>query len=217
MPDSHNAGDFGSFLIGAPHEYGIEAEQLTHRTDGHMDIDAARAGAILICPVKVPGGGVYMGDMHALQGDGEIAGHTADVSGTVTLQVHLIKGLNIDGPILFPVQEDLPYLAQPLSNEEKIRAHAVAQSWGMDGVEASIPISIVGTGPDLNSATDNGLERAAALLDTTVPAIKNRATITGAIEIGRHPGVIQVTFRAPAAKLAEKGLLDFAIDQYGAP
>lgn len=217
MPDSHNAGDFGSFLIGAPHEYGIEAEQLTHRTDGHMDIDAARAGAILICPVKTPGGGVYMGDMHALQGDGEIAGHTADVSGTVTLQVHLIKGLNIDGPILFPVQEDLPYLAQPLSNEEKIRAHAVAQSWGMDGVEASIPISIVGTGPDLNSATDNGLERAAALLDTTVPAIKNRATITGAIEIGRHPGVIQVTFRAPAAKLAEKGLLDFAIDQYGSP
>src|SRR5207249_2526365 len=102
LPDSHNAGDFGSFLIGAPHEYGIAAEQLQHRTDGHLDVDAVRAGAILICPVKVPGGGVYLGDMHALQGDGEIAGHTCDVSGTVTLQVQVIKGLNVDGPILLP-------------------------------------------------------------------------------------------------------------------
>ncbi len=51
--------------------------------------------------------------MHALQGDGEIAGHTCDVSGTVTLQVHLIKGLAIEGPVLLPVVEDLPYLARP--------------------------------------------------------------------------------------------------------
>lgn len=112
IPDSHNAGDFGTFLIGAPHEYALTAEQLELRTDGHMDIDAVRTGAILICPVKVPSGGVYMGDMHALQGDGEIAGHTCDVSGTVTLQVHVLKGLNIDGPILFPVIEDLPFLAR---------------------------------------------------------------------------------------------------------
>ena len=87
MPDSHNAGDFGTFLVGAPHAYGIEAGDLVHRTDGHMDIDAVRAGSILICPVKVPGGGVYLGDMHAMQGDGEIAGHTTDVSGTVNLPV----------------------------------------------------------------------------------------------------------------------------------
>ena len=141
IPDSHNAGDFGSFLIGAPHEYAITAEQLTqHRTDGHMDIDAARAGAILICPVKTPGGGVYLGDMHALQGDGEIAGHTCDVSGTVTLQVHLLKGLGIDGPILFPLVEDLPFMAKPLTAAERVQAQAVADDWGTV-VEESAPIS----------------------------------------------------------------------------
>src|SRR3954453_20101624 len=123
MPDSHNAGYFGSFLIGAPHAFAISAEELDrHRTDGHMDIDAVRAGAILVCPVKVPGGGVYMGDMHALQGDGEIAGHTSDVSGTVTLEVEVIKDLALDGPLLFPVAEDLPFLARPLSDAEKARA-----------------------------------------------------------------------------------------------
>ena len=214
LPDSHNAGDFGSFLVGAPHPQAVTAEQLAHRTDGHMDCDSVRAGSILICPVKVAGGGVYLGDMHALQGDGEIAGHTADVSGTVTLQVHVIKGLNIDGPILFPVQEDLPFLAQPLSAEERTRAEEVVKQWGMDGIEESQPVSVIGTGPDLNAATDNGLARAAELLDTTVPEIMNRATITGAIEIARHPGVVQVTFRAPSSKLEEKGLINYANDQY---
>ena len=80
MPDSHNAGDFGTFLIGAPHEYTMTEDELDiHRTDGHMDISRVREGAVLICPVKVAGGGVYVGDMHAMQGDGEIAGHTTDV------------------------------------------------------------------------------------------------------------------------------------------
>jgi len=217
MPDSHNAGDFGAFLIGAPHRYAMTAEELAAaKTDGHMDIDAVRAGAILICPVKVDGGGVYLGDMHALQGDGEIAGHTCDVSGTVTLQVEVVKGLGIDGPVLLPVTEDLPYLARPLSAEERLRAETLARRYGVDRIEESLPISVIGTGPDLNSATDNGLARAAALLDMSVPEVMNRATISGAIEIGRAPGVVQVTFRAPVDRLEARGLADYAREQYGA-
>ena len=214
MPDSHNAGDFGTFLVGAPHPQAITADDLKHRTDGHMDIDAVRAGSILVCPVKVPGGGIYMGDMHAMQGDGEIAGHTTDVSGTVTLQVHVLKGLDIDGPIIFPVEEDLPFLAKPISDAERALAEQVASEWGMAGVEDAVPISVVGTGPDLNSATENGLERSAELLGVTVPEIRNRATITGSIEIGRAPGVVQVTFLAPSDKMGELGLLGLANDMY---
>ena len=126
--------------------------------------------------------------MHALQGDGEIAGHTCDVSGTVTLEVEVIKGLDIDGPVLFPVAEDLPFLARPLTEEERIRALALARRHGVEALEETAPISVVGTGPDLNAATDNGLARAAELLDMTVPEVMNRATVTGAIEIGRAPG-----------------------------
>jgi formamidase len=216
IPDSHNAGDFGSFLVGAPHAYALTADELAeHRTDGHLDIDAVRAGAILICPVKVPGGGVYMGDMHALQGDGEIAGHTCDVSGTVSLQVEVIKGLGIDGPLLFPLEEDLPYLARPLSGDERSRAEGLAREWGLDELEESAPISVIGSGPDLNSATDNGLQRAAELLRMEVPEVMNRATIAGAIEIGRHPGVVQVTLRAPLDRLEERALTPYVRDQYG--
>jgi formamidase len=216
IPDSHNAGDFGAFLVGAPHRYAMIAPDLQrHKTDGHMDIDAVRAGAIVICPVKLDGAGVYLGDMHAMQGDGEIAGHTCDVSGTVTLEVERVPGLGIDGPLLFPRPEDLPYLARPLSESEREHAEALGRRYGVEEIERSLPISVVGTGPDLNSATDNGLARAGELLDMSVPEVRNRATITGAIEIGRHPGVVQVTFRAPLDRLEARGLLGYAVEQYG--
>jgi acetamidase/formamidase len=216
LPDSHNAGDFGAFLVGAPHRYAMAEDELAQaKTDGHLDIDAVRAGAILICPVKVDGGGVYLGDMHALQGDGEIAGHTCDVSGTVTLDVAVIKGLTIDGPVLLPVAEDLPYLARPLTADERTRAEALGRRYGVERIEDALPISVIGTGPDLNSATDNGLARAATLLDMTLPEVMNRATISGAIEIGRAPGVVQVTFRAPVDRLEARGLLGYAREQYG--
>jgi acetamidase/formamidase len=216
IPDSHNAGDFGAFLIGAPHRYAMSGAELErHKTDGHLDIDAVRAGAILVCPVKLDGAGVYLGDMHALQGDGEIAGHTCDVSGTVTLEVERVAGLGIDGPVLFPCREDLPFLARPLTPREQERAQALARRYGVTELERSLPISVIGTGPDLNSATDNGLARAGELLDMSVPEVRNRATITGAIEIGRHPGVVQVTFRAPVDRLEARGLAEFAVEQYG--
>jgi formamidase len=215
MPDSHNAGDFGSFLVGAPHEYAITAEQLELRTDGHMDIDAVRPGAIVIAPVKVPGAGIYFGDMHAMQGDGEIAGHTMDVSGTVTLRVNLLKKRTLEGPVLFPRLEDLPPLARPLDEVEMAKVRHLAAKWSLDKIEESAPISIVGSGPNLNSATEVGLRRAAELLSMTVPEVMNRATITGGIEIGRHPGVVQITFLAPLTAIEKVGLLPFVQEQYG--
>lgn len=214
FPDSHNAGDFGTFLVGAPHKYGIEAHQLESRTDGHMDIPWVREGAVLLCPVKVPGAGIYLGDMHALQGDGEIAGHTCDVSGIATLQVHILKGLNIPGPILLPKKEDLPVLAQPLSPREKDLALELARSWGLDQIEEDFPLSFVGTGANLNEATDNGLKRASQVLEMSLEEVKNRVTITGAIQIGRLPGVVTVTFRVPAEKLEKLNLLGLVEEQY---
>ena len=158
IPDSHNAGDFGSFLVGAPHRFALDAQELQkHKTDGHLDVDAVRAGSMLVCPVKIPGGGVYLGDMHAMQGDGEIAGHTADVAGTVTLQVEVIKGLGIDGPVLFPLAEDLPFLAKPLTRRGAHPGGGAGRARGRRrdrGVAADLGDR---HRPGPNSATDNGL------------------------------------------------------------
>lgn len=215
MPDSHNAGDFGSFLVGAPHEYAISDEELkAHKTDGHMDINRVRQGAIVICPVKVKGGGVYVGDVHAMQGDGEIAGHTADVSSTVTLKVKVIKNLNIDGPIILPLEEDLPYLAKPITACEREKAEVLGEKWGAKKLEVAAPISFVGTGQNLNLAIDNGLERAAKTLGISIPEVKNRSTINGALEIGRYPGTATVTFLAPVKLLEDIGIFDLVKEHY---
>ena len=74
---------------------------------------------------------------------------------------------------------------------------------------------MIGTAANLNAAIEKGLERAARLLDVSVAEIRNRATINGAIEIGRAPGIVQVTFLAPLAKLDAVGLGDYAREQYG--
>jgi formamidase len=111
--------------------------------------------------------------------------------------------------------EDLPPLARPLNDAEKDRARRLAARWGVDKIEESAPVSVVGSGPDLNKATQIGLRRAAELLSLSLAEVMNRATITGGIEIGRHPGVVQVTFLAPLAALEKAGLLPFVQEQYG--
>ncbi len=214
MPDSHNAGDFGAFLLGAPHEYGLTKEQLELRTDSHMDIDSVRQGAILVCPVKVDGAGIIVGDMHAQQGDGEIAVHTTDVSGEVTLQVEVIKGLTIDGPILLPPKEDLPLLAQPLTAAERAQAQALAKQHGV-ALEDVAPIQVVGSGADLSAAVGNGLARAAKLLGMSDGEVRNRVTINGAVETGRAPGVVTISILAPVKTLKKINLANLVTEQYG--
>jgi formamidase len=111
--------------------------------------------------------------------------------------------------------DDLPPLARPFTADECAQALGVARAHGLDTIEETLPLSVVGTGVDLNIATENGLRRAAALLGMPVEEVRNRATIAGAIEIGRHPGVVQVTFHAPVERLERCGLLELARLQYG--
>ncbi|MDR9412835.1 MAG: acetamidase/formamidase family protein, partial [Haloferacaceae archaeon] len=125
IPDSHNAGDFGQSLIGADHDYGVTTEaDLAQRTDGHMDIPEVRAGATLICPVAVDGAGLYVGDLHANQGDGELSLHTTDVSGRVTADVEVIRDVQLEGPILLPTTADLPHISRPYTTAEADAAAA---------------------------------------------------------------------------------------------
>lgn len=66
----------------------------------------------------------------------------------------------------------------------------------------------------MNDATDNGLQRTADLSGVTLPEIMNRATITGSIEIGRHPGVVTVTFLAPRQYFEKAGFYELVDNQY---
>ena len=217
IPDSHNAGDFGSFLIDAPHPYRITKEQYERDlTDGHLDVDSVRTGAILIAPVKVKGAGIYAGDAHAMQGDGEVAGHTTDITAEVRVKVEVIKGLSLEGPILLPLEEDLPPLAKPWRKDEWDQLANLAKKYGIEP-EPVAPVQIIGSGPTINDAAANGFQRAAKLFNMSVEEVRNRVTITGAVEIGRLPGIVQVSMQVPISVLEELGIADMVSKHYKLP
>jgi acetamidase/formamidase len=214
VPDSHNAKDFGYHLIGAPHQYKINKEEWESKlTDGHTDCDAIKEGAVLIAPVKVKGAGVYAGDGHAMEGDGEAAGHTTDVSTESTVSVSVIKDLQLDGPLLFPLEQDLPPLARPWRKDEWDKVRRFAKQFGIEP-EPLAPIQVFGSGANINDAAQDGFLRTAKLLEITVEEVRNRVTITGAVEIARLPGVVQVSVQAPLRSLEKLGLAELAIAQY---
>jgi acetamidase/formamidase len=216
LPDSHNAGDFGQFLIGADHEWGLSDEAaLAERTDGHMDVNAVREGAVLICPVKTEGGGVYVGDLHANQGDGELSLHTTDVAGRTELGVEVIKDLDIDGPLLLPNREDLPHISTPYTDAEREVGRDLASSHGVELTDEMGPIQVIGSGATINDATKNAFDRAGKLLDMSEGEIRGRCTFTGGVEIGRLPGVVQLDMLAPIEKLETQGIAHLLRDQYG--
>ena len=215
IPDSHNAGDFGSFLVDAPHPYAITKEDYeTKLTDGHLDVDSVKAGSIVIAPVKVKGGGVYAGDAHAMQGDGEVAGHTTDVTAESTVKVSVVKGLKLEGPILLPPEEDLPPLAKPWRKDEWENVRNLAKKYGIE-VEPLAPVQVIGSGPTINDAASKGFERAAKLFGMTVEEVKNRVTISGAVEIGRLPGIVQVSMQVPLRILEKLGIDEIVVKHYG--
>src|SRR5271165_3555804 len=65
---------------------------------GNMDAPEASVGNILYLPVNVPGALLYIGDGHAVMGDGEVAGTAVEVPLHVRLRASVIKGKKIDWP-----------------------------------------------------------------------------------------------------------------------
>lgn len=216
LPSSHNCGDFGAFLVGAEHEFAVTEEELEQRTDVHMDIDSVRQGSVVVVPVKTAGAGIYAGDVHAMIGDGEVAVHTTDIGARLVVRVQVIKGLTLDGPVLLPPEEDLPFLARPFTADEMRRAGVLAESHRTRLEGPVLPVQVLGSGPFLNAAVDNAVGRAAALFGMSIDEVKNRATVAGAVEIGRLPGFVQLNLQVPTEKLGETGLLPLVEGQYGA-
>jgi len=59
---------------------------------GNLDIRDAAPGSRIFVPVFHPGALLYIGDVHASQGDGEFSGTAAETCATVQLRCGLIKG-----------------------------------------------------------------------------------------------------------------------------
>jgi amidase len=68
------------------------------RYGGNMDFNEVVEGATVYLPVSVPGALLYVGDGHALQGDGELNGNALETSMDVEFTVDVIPAKRIPGP-----------------------------------------------------------------------------------------------------------------------
>jgi acetamidase/formamidase len=110
---------------------------------GNMDYRGFRQGVTVYFPVFVPGALLFVGDCHAVQGDGEIVGTGIEISADVKFTVHLRKGKTIH----WPRAEDDRYLmavgnARPL---DQALQHAtteltrwLVEDYGLDVRSASL-------------------------------------------------------------------------------
>lgn len=134
---------------GVPYDFG-----------GNMDTPDAREGATVYLPIFHEGAYFYFGDVHALQGDGEITGMGIETSADVTLQFDLIKGKTIAWPRI----EDEEYImvagsVRPLMDAFRI-AHVEMIKWleeeyGFDRWEALQVFSQVGVARVANVVDPN--------------------------------------------------------------
>jgi len=65
---------------------------------GNMDYNGLREGTTVYLPVYQAGAGLFVGDGHAAQGDGELTGDALETSMDVEFTVNLISGQSINGP-----------------------------------------------------------------------------------------------------------------------
>jgi amidase len=80
---------------------------------GNLDYNEIREGAAVLLPVHHAGAYFYLGDAHALQGDGEAIGSGIETSMAVEFSVDLFKKAHLTGPRLETPDDLISVGAQP--------------------------------------------------------------------------------------------------------
>jgi acetamidase/formamidase len=110
---------------------------------GNMDYRGFKRGATVYFPVFVPGALLHVGDGHAVQGDGEIAGTGIEISFDVEFTVDLRKGERIFWPrgendeFIFAAGNARP-LDQALQHATTEMMRWLQRDYGLDAYGASI-------------------------------------------------------------------------------
>jgi amidase len=109
---------------------------------GNMDYRCFTSGVTVYFPVFVPGALFFVGDGHALQGDGEIAGTGIEISFDVQFTVRVQKGKTINWPrgenddYIFTVGNARP-LDQCVQHATTEMLRWLEQDYGLDKVAAN--------------------------------------------------------------------------------
>jgi len=113
---------------------------------GNLDFEEVTDGATVLLPVNVPGALRYLGDAHAVQGDGELTGSALETSLDIEVSVELLRGkrwkvprmetdryimsLGLDGSLDAALARATSDLADWLEVEYRLRPEEVAPIFG---------------------------------------------------------------------------------------
>ncbi|GMV31862.1 MAG: hypothetical protein AMXMBFR59_39870 [Rhodanobacteraceae bacterium] len=114
----------------------------TGRNGGNMDFNEITEGSIVYLPVFQPGALLYLGDAHALQGDGETSQFALETSMDVEFRVELVRGKAILMPRVESAQA-IFVLGQAGSLDDALRAATAGllqwlrQDYALDAAQAA--------------------------------------------------------------------------------
>jgi amidase len=117
------------------------------RHGGNMDCPDIRPGNTLMLPVFRPGALFCLGDVHAVQGDGEVCGVAVEVPAVITLRFRLDKGRGIGWPRIESPDEIMTVgSARPLEDAARIAFRELvdwmASDYGWDKLDAYMFLSL---------------------------------------------------------------------------
>ncbi|HSX62527.1 MAG TPA: acetamidase/formamidase family protein [Tahibacter sp.] len=114
----------------------------TGRHGGNMDFNEIVEGSTVLLPVFQPGALLYLGDAHALQGDGETSQFALETSMEVEIHVELLRGKTIAMPRVESA-DAIHVLGQAGSLDDALRAATAGmlqwlrQDYGLDAAQAA--------------------------------------------------------------------------------
>jgi amidase len=117
------------------------------RHGGNMDCSDVRPGNRLMLPVFRPGALFGLGDVHAVQGDGEVCGVAVEVPAVVTLRFGLEKGRKIAWPRIESADEIMTVCsARPLEDAARLAfmelVHWMVSDYGWERMDAYMFLSL---------------------------------------------------------------------------
>lgn len=137
----------------------------TGRFGGNIDFNGLGEGATVYLPVYQPGALLFLGDGHALQGDGEVTQWALETSLDVEFSVQLLPARPMSGPRI-ETEEGITTIGQDGSLDEALKQATsgmiqwLAQDYGLTPAESSL---ILGTAAQYRVVTLAGRNAGMAL------------------------------------------------------
>ena len=134
-------------VIGVAPDEGSHPTGTAHRHGGNMDTKEIVAGCTVYFPVAKPGGLLALGDVHAVQGDGEVCVSACEVDARVTVEVELIKGRSPEWPMVELEQSvfvlvSLPSIGEALEEATRQAVRTLQVARGLSHADATMLASL---------------------------------------------------------------------------